>query len=234
LAVWLVAAAGVAGSIAMAYRIASTADRAKTSVEKPPAASPSPASAMQQVFDRVKGRVSDPDLASGYDDLNDQYFDDRLPRDVVVRWDDHLEDMGPLIADGFRLEGLTDGRIILINPAIQRERAELRRTLCHEMVHVQVWGRDSGHGAVFQQALRAIWERGAFSGLLATDEEKDQMRDTLRRLSERIAMEQRDHTPEGIGRANESIVDYNRLVERYNLMIAYPDGLDRERASRRE
>jgi hypothetical protein len=189
---------------------------------------------MGHLFDRARGQGSDPELASAYDDLNVQYFDDHLPRDVAVLWDDRLEDMGPQIAEGFRLEGLTNGRIILINPTLQRQRAELRRTLCHEMVHVQVWGRDSGHGAVFQQALRAIWERGAFTGLVATDEEKEEIRSKLRALSGRIATEEADHSAAGVARANASIAEYNRLAEQYNLMIVYPDGLDGERAARRQ
>lgn len=230
---WLVAAIGIVGSLVLARLVTSSVAKRETlATEKSYALTPD-ASRMRQIFDINKGMASDPDLAQAYDDLNVQYFDDGLPKNVSIRWDDRLADVGPTIADGFRLEGMTDGRMILINPAIQRDRAEFRRTLCHEMVHVQVWGRDAAHGAAFQQALRAVWERGAFSGLLATDEEKDQLHDVLRRLSERIGAEERDRTPAGVSRVNASLAEYNRLVERYNLMISYPDGLDRERLAQR-
>ena len=238
---------------------------------------------------RNRGLASDDDLAKEYSAIDTEYFDGRLP-EVPVRWDEGLKAIGPLVAEHFRLEGLTDGTLILLNPDVANDPQGVRRTLCHEMVHVATIGEGAGHGPLFQQMLRDLAARGAFAGIVATDEEKDARRAALRTELEQLeaesraipdarvhlaydgeqlekaiesynqrvaeANERRDGWPpaeEGqelqrrrahnqqqltdfnarVARYNDAILRSNRAVDEYNLMVSYPDGLDRERLSRR-
>ena len=198
-------------------------------------------------------RPSDPDLADAYGIINAQYFENRLPP-VRVRWEDGLDRIGALIAENFRLEGLTDGKVILVHPALRQDPRQLRAVLCHEMVHVALRDTPETHGPAFQARLRALAERGAFEGVVATDEERTALRDSLEQATLRLSS---DLTELGALRSrieseapslsrevlqdrvwdlnkrvrehNEAVDAFNRDVERYNLMITYPDGLDRER-----
>jgi len=198
-----------------------------------------------QLFDRNRSMPSDPDLAEEYEQINVEYFKNILPP-PSVRWERGLADLGPLIAEGFSVQGLTDGRIILINPVVERDADQRRRALCHEMTHMAVWTQDKEHGPVFQNQLRHLAELGAFKGIVATDEEKDAMLASLRQ--KHAALETAERTlkadRETLDRGSQSAVDaynervrehqaavtaYNRRVEEYNLMISYPDGLARER-----
>lgn len=188
---------------------------------------------------------SDPDLASEYDAINDEYFANILPP-PQTRWESGLADLGPMIAEQFSVLGLTDGRMILINPSVEHDADQRRRALCHEMVHLAVWLQDREHGPIFQERLRELSLRGAFKGVVASEAEKDGTAETLRRR--RAAMEAEEHAlhddREALDRTSQAAVDaynarvrrqqaavadYNRLVTQYNLMISYPDGLARER-----
>jgi hypothetical protein len=201
------------------------------------------------LFDRNRSMPSDPDLASEYEDLNVEYFSNILPA-PEVRWESGLTEIGPLIADGFTVQGLTDGRMILINPAIERDADQRRRALCHEMVHMAVWMQDKAHGPVFQERLRQLSLRGAFRGIVATDQEKDAALAALQRLRGEIDTDERallrereslDRTRQDaveayntrVRRQQADIVEYNHRVEQYNLMVSYPDGLARERLTAR-
>ena len=202
-----------------------------------------------QLFERNHGMASDPDLANEYDDLNAGYFRNVLPP-PRVRWEDGLADLGPLIAENFSVLGLTDGEQILINPAVRRDPDQRRRALVHEMVHVAVWRQDTGHGAVFQEQLRQLAQMGAFKGIVATDAEKDAALAAIHQRRAAIEAEERaltsahdavDATSQAavddynarVHRHREAVAEYNHLVEQYNLMVAYPDGLARERLQTR-
>ena len=233
--------------------------------------------------------ASDPALASEYQTVNAQYFEHRLP-EVRIRWEPRLEEIGPLIAEGFRLEGATDGHVILLNPAIQDDDRQFRRALCHEIVHVAVRGERDAHGPEFQRWLRQLSADGAFTGMIATEEEKQDLRRTvdtrtgkleqamtsLRHASvelnadearlqrdvedlnartaaanqrqagwpseserESLDVRRRDLQARAadfnlrVQQHNGSVAELNRLSEQYNLMVSYPDGLDRERVQRR-
>jgi len=202
-------------------------------------------------------RASEPELAEAYDTINARYFDSRLPP-VRIRWEEQLEEIGALIADGFRLEGLTNGKVILLHPRLEDDARQFKAVLCHEMVHVDLRGRPAAHGPEFQARLRELADRGAFEGIVATDEEKQALKETVDRRSNRLSYElselrqQRSRletdapslSPEvlqdrtwefnrRVRRHNEDAEAFNRMVEQYNLMITYPDGLDRERLTRR-
>ena len=212
-----------------------------------------------EIFRQNAGLPSDPALIEEYRVINTQYFDSRLP-DVRLRWEPRLDEIGPLIAEGFRMEGVTDRRLILLNPAIQHDEVEFRRVLCHEMVHVAVVTEREPHGPVFQSYLRVLLGKGAFKGILASEEEKASRRRELeartQQLSEeastlgatRTALESEAAAPSAavevinaritnynaaVRRHNDAVVEFNRAIEEYNDMVSYPDGLDRERLARR-
>ncbi len=222
---------------------------------------------------------SDPALASAYQEINAQYFEHRLP-DVRIRWEPRLEEIGPLIAEGFRLEGTTDGHVILLNPALQDDDRQFRRALCHEIVHVAVRGERDPHGPEFQRWLRQLSADGAFTGTVATEDEKQDLRrrvdaraGELEQASTHLRHERAELDADNarlqadvadlkargaarsewesadlrrrdldvrsaaynarVQRHNDAVADLNRLSEQYNLMVSYPDGLDRERVERR-
>lgn len=202
---------------------------------------------------------SDPELSAAYQSINAGYFDNRLPT-VRLRWEPRLERIGPLIAEGFRMEGVTDGRLILLNPAIQEDEEQFKRVLCHEIVHIAAAAEREPHGPVFQGYLRELSLKGAFSGLVASDEEKEARRRdletraaaladaaaALRRAKSDLDAEAVSQEPRAddflarsaahnahVVRHNDDVSAFNRAVEEYNLMVSYPDGLDRERLMRR-
>jgi hypothetical protein len=198
-----------------------------------------------ELFERNRDMPSDPDLAAEYDEINDEYFSNVLPP-PRTRWESGLAELGPMIAENFAIQGLTDGRLILLNPAVEHDPEQRRRALCHEMAHMAVWGQDTGHGALFQERLRELANRGAFKGIAATDEERDALHTRLARdraaieHDERALLDERetlDRTSQSavdgfndrVRRHQQDVAEYNRLVAEYNLMVAYPDGLARER-----
>jgi hypothetical protein len=232
----------------------------------------------------------DPALASEYGRMNVQYFEGRLPV-IPVRWEPRLAEVGPLIAQDFQLEGVTNGRLILLLPTLQEDDQRLKRVLAHEMVHVALRDQpEVEHGPAFQDLLRDLSARGAFTGIVASDEEKRELRRALDAREKEVAAEEaellrvraqfeadaaahaklvddlnartaaanarqsgwplesertaanatlaelqdRSWAFNGrVRRHNDAISEFNRQVEQYNLMISYPDGLDRERLARR-
>ena len=243
-AVWLrrTAPAPVAGAPA------SSADAPKTEDQK----------RTEEIFAANATLPGDPELASVYQSINAEYFDNRLPA-VRLRWEPRLDEVGPLIADNFRMGGVTDGKMILLNPAIQQDGEEFRRVLCHEIVHVAVTAEREAHGPVFQRYLKQLADRGAFRGVVATDAEKREKRLALDRKMADLAAEAGvleqmksalDAEASGsapgadlanrvsaynsrVRRHNDAVVEFNRDIEEYNLMVTYPDGLDGERLARR-
>jgi len=200
----------------------------------------------------------DPELAAAYNAINAEYFDNRLPA-VRLRWESRLDEVGPMIADNFRMGGVTDGQMILLNPEIQEDTDEFRRVLCHEMVHVAVTSEREPHGPIFQRYLKQLADRGAFRGVVASEEEKRQRRVALDRKMADLSAEattlaqvksaldaegssgapgadlaDRVNSYNGrVRRHNDAVVEFNRDIDEYNLMVTYPDGLDEERLARK-
>jgi hypothetical protein len=171
--------------------------------------------------------------------------------------------------------------VILLNPALQRDHARLRRALCHEMVHAQLYAvgqASERHGPAFQDILRRLSAEGAFEGIVATDDDRANLRSWLDAEAARLDGEEQALRQEGTeieteraeletaraalssrlntnappdprelaafngrrdqhnwrisqaqSRANQDRQDrahFNREVERYNLMLVYPDGID--------
>jgi hypothetical protein len=249
-----------------------------------PAAMPPAKAREREIFLEDAQRQGDPDLMRDYDDINMRYFGGSLPA-VPVLWEPELAQVGPLIAPGFTLHGITDGRRILLNAALQSAPDRARATLCHEMAHIATTGTESAHGAAFQAVLRRLSEEGAFKGLWASQEEKRDLHDWLDREAARLNDDASELDNAGMtlqasrskreadmadldakvaaanarGRGwpgdedvaavkarndtfNEEATAYNARfaahqaaaahfnaeAERYNLMMAYPDGLDEE------
>ena len=225
---------------------------------------PPPKTAEQQrteeIFRANGNQPTDPELASAYQAYNAQYFENRLPV-VRLRWEPRLDEIGPLIAEGFRMDGITNRQLILLNPAIRDDPEEFRRVLSHEMVHVAVVTEQQSHGPIFQGYLRQLLDKGAFKGVVATDAEKQERRRYLERREVELgkeavsleqtkaAIEQESRAPDPavealnarivnynaqVRRHNDAVVAFNRDIEEYNQMVSYPDGLDRERLAKRE
>lgn len=255
--VWVIGTAVLVGAgIAVALRQSPRLNPPAASVSAP-ARTPDQ-TRTEEIFRANLNQPSDPALEREYGAINAQYFDNRLPA-VKLRWETRLDEVGPLIADGFRMGGLTDGKLILLNPAIQNSDGEFRRVLCHEMVHIAVVSEKEAHGPAFQQYLRQLALRGAFPGIVATDQEKQEKRRELdRKLADLSAQAdmlarqkseleaaanggtlnaelnaRRDDYNDRVRRHNDAVVELNRSIDDYNLMVTYPDGLDRERLQRK-
>lgn len=229
----------------------------------------------------------DPWLKDRYQEINARHFGGALPG-IPVQWEERLAQRGKDLPHGMGLEGLwlmEEGKsLILVNPRLKGDPSALTRTLCHEMVHEFLFTRGdsrSSHGPPFQAVLRRLYSEKAFDGVLATDEERAELRGWLDRkkaelaqaeeaidlarkaleeaegdfaaLNSRIqdANERGDGWPspqemESVKSRRDLRVDqYNALIEArnagvsefndraatFNLMLAYPDGLDEERVA---
>jgi hypothetical protein len=147
--------------------------------------------------------------------------------------------------------------VILLVPSLQGDPAALRRVLSHEMVHAWLAtnGRDldssAGHGPEFQAVLRRLLDEGAFEGVVADESERVSLRawldaesarletesDLTRRLAAELEAERQADAynqraalvTDRIAAHRADVDHFNREVERYNLMLVYPDGLDAAR-----
>lgn len=198
----------------------------------------------QELLEENASHGSDPELADEYQEINQLYFANALPVIPVV-WESRLAEIGPLLAKGFTLKGVTNGRVILLNADLRRDAREFRRVLCHEMVHGQFLrsgDTTTNHGPAFQDELRRLSEEGAFEGIAASGEERLTLRSWLDAESNRLGREEtqlRRASAELKGEIgtelktreedfNVRISEFNRRTSQYNLMMAYPDGLDEE------
>jgi len=251
-----------------------------------------PADALEdEIVAQDSGRSGDPVLNAEYQEINQRHFANELPA-MPVLWEPRLEEVGPLIAENFTIEGLAAlhdvKQFIMINPVVGGDPRQLRRTLCHEMVHEYLFSKGdttTKHGPPFQKILRRLSEEGAFEGEWASESEKaglrawldqesarlngekselDEIREGLERdreeldgqlnqLNQRISsanrqgygwpsdaeMESvksnRDTFNRGVDSYRDRVETYtadatrfNGQVNRYNLMMSYPDGLDEE------
>lgn len=154
----------------------------------------SPAEAREsQIVKLDVGKPGDSELMRDYQEVNIGYFGDKLPR-IPVIWEPRLQEVGPLFARGYTLEGLafSDPELILLNPINRGKRAEVRRVLCHEMVHVYLFtigDTRTVHGPAFQAELHNLLLAGAFQGIWATEDQKSSLRSWLKNESRRLHIE---------------------------------------------
>jgi hypothetical protein len=238
----------------------------------------------RELLDTNLDKPGDPQLDHFYAQINRQHFHGGLPP-IPVRWEPRLADVGELAGRAFRLEGMFghvgSKAVILLNPVLQNDQSALRRALCHEMVHAQLYvaGQPSSdHGPAFQTLLRRLSSENAFEGIVATEDERANLRAWLDAEGARLDAEHaaitregaeiereraelesglsgltsRMNTPSAPGAAEVSAYNarrdrynwrvmqaqarverartdrehFNREVDRYNLMLVYPDGMD--------
>jgi hypothetical protein len=163
----------------------------------------------QQLFLEHAGDPGDDELAQQYDRINATFFAGALPKIPVV-WESRLRDLGPITAQKFVFEGVTNGRLILLNSDLHTDASELTRTLCHEMVHVffdSIGDKTQGHGPGFQSVLRRLSDQGAFEGLFATPEEKA-------RLGAALALEE-----SRLEREKQALEALHKILERARQLV---------------
>ena len=134
-----------------------------------------------EILAHAAGSPGDPELGREYQEINAQYFRGVLP-DIPVIWEAELTDVGPLLAPGFVLDGLSDSTRILLNVSLKLDARRLRAVLCHEMVHEYFFsagGPNPKHGPAFQEILRRLADEGAFEGVSATAAEKAALRSQI-------------------------------------------------------
>ncbi len=137
------------------------------------------------------------------------------------------------------LEGLTNGRLVLLNSRLKSESKDRTAALCHEMVHVYLDGvgerGDQKHGPRFRETLRRLLDEGAFEGIAATEEERAALRSSVDLTSERIDQESAaisrelreiDHLET---ETNSRVSEFNDRMERANqLQAGWPSGEEKE------
>jgi hypothetical protein len=84
-------------------------------------------------------------------DYNQWYWGGRLPEALIV--------CARLFDESGEFYGMAAGRtLILIDPALHKNSADIRETLLHEMVHIAVGG---GHGKRFLREIERLMREGA-------------------------------------------------------------------------
>ena len=139
---------------------------------------PEPRSPQQALLDASRDRPEDPALGLLFEELNARHFGGRLP-DAKVLW---AADLDSLDEGDSRLHGMTDGRTILLKTAIKEDEADIRRTLCHEMVHVKFIAagqQSTAHDAEYQRELRRIFDEGCFQAIWAPEAEKASLQEWI-------------------------------------------------------
>jgi hypothetical protein len=137
-----------------------------------------PPSAQRALLDATRNKPEDPDLGLLFDELNTRHFGARLP-DVKAVWSAELDSLDE---GDYRLNGMTDGKTILVKAAFREDHADVSRTLCHEMVHVKLiaGGQTStAHDSVFQRELRRIFDEGCFQAIFASEDEKASLQEWI-------------------------------------------------------
>lgn len=183
-----------------------------------------------RLYVKNAARPGDPALMLEYKAVNDRHFGGTLPA-LPVTWEEELE--------ARRLDGLwtardQDARIFL-NPRLKGDARELRRALCHEMVHEWLFVRGdakTNHGPPFRAMLKRLAEEGAFDGILATAAERDALKADLLKEREALLELQADlkalasdpalHDAAARG-YNDRLEGFNAGAERFNRMMLLPD-----------
>jgi hypothetical protein len=135
-------------------------------------------SAQRALLEATRNKPEDSDLGLLFDELNARHFGARLP-DVKVVWSSELDSLDE---GEYRLNGMTDGRTILLKATFKDDEADVRRTLCHEMVHVKfitAGGRSTAHDDRFQNELRRIFDEGCFPAIWASEAEKASLQEWI-------------------------------------------------------
>jgi hypothetical protein len=107
--------------------------------------------------------LTDQQLQSWYAGFNEEYFDDKLPKDTVIAWADLTarKYMGSTVCDV-----LGKNCRIQIDQFTNKTPRTTRMTIAHETCHVATWGQDKiDHGMYFQNCMRQMANKGAFENI---------------------------------------------------------------------
>jgi hypothetical protein len=85
-------------------------------------------SLQQTILDASRNEAGGADLSVLFDELNARHFGGGLPN-IKVLW----EDLDRLDVGEYRQNGMTDGKVVLLNASLRDDDAGVRRTLCHEL-----------------------------------------------------------------------------------------------------
>ena len=92
--------------------------------------------------------------------FNEDYFFNRLPKNVEVHWSDLPT------AEGETIKHLDGSWSIIIDRATNPTSGEVGMTIAHETCHVATWGQEeSVHGSKFQNCMVNLATHGAFEGI---------------------------------------------------------------------
>ena len=156
-------------------------------------AATNPAEAKQwEIVAQDSGLLGDSELNNNYREVNGRYYGSRLPA-IPVLWEPRLEEVGRLKAEGLVQKGLWakygDKVFILLNPETRVKPRELRRVLCHEIVHEYLFtlgDTKTNHGTAFKRDLHRLAEAGAFEGISASEDERASLRSWIDGESARL------------------------------------------------
>jgi hypothetical protein len=178
-------------------------------------------SLQQSILDTSRAKPGDADLGLLFDELNARHFSGALPK-VKVSWS---EDLQRLDVGNYRLNGMTDGRTVLIKAALRDDGPEIRRTLCHEMVHVKfltTGQKSTAHDAAFQTELRRIFDDGCFEAIWATEEEKASLGEWIQSERTRLDLAHAQTDAQGVwirqetDRIERMVAELNERIARAN------------------
>ena len=187
-----------------------------------------------ELLDHALEQPGDAELQVLYKSLNEKHFGNDLPP-IPVRWEPRLAEVDRLDTGEATMKGMFgtkgDRAAILLSPSVEDDPAALHRALAHEMVHAYMFrmGEDTAeHGPSFQAVLRRLAMEGAFEGLPSSPEERTALRQWIDREKARLATEDaalRQSMDEArLERVRADRERLNQEIDRYNLMIVYPDG----------
>jgi hypothetical protein len=208
LAVALVGCAAIGGLVYLLDDVSGTPAR------------PEFASQQQVILDASRNKAADEDLSLLFDELNARHFSAGLPNVKVL-----FEDLDPLNAGEYRQNGMTDGKIVLLNAALQDDEDEVSRTLCHEMVHVKFFAAEqkwTAHDALFQSELRRIFDDGCFLAIRATEEEKASLEEWIESERTRLDLAHAQTDAQGVwigqeaDRVERMVAELNERIARAN------------------
>lgn len=109
----------------------------------------------------AKGITLSTDLKMLYDEYNNEYFGDKLPKDAIIDWAEYDSEY---MATTIRM---TDGtyHIAFNEKYVQADRV-LKTTLLHEMCHIPTYDdftvKDGWHGKRWRACMLGLDMRGAF------------------------------------------------------------------------
>lgn len=135
----------------------------------------------------------DVELGRRFHGINVKYFDGKL-RQLPVMWEPRLAEVGAMSSNTFTLEGMYghigDRAAILLNSSLKGQAEALDRALCHEMVHAYLFSqgdRATTHGPAFQAELQRLSLQGAFTGIVASPDERNRLHSWLTMEAARLA-----------------------------------------------